>query len=182
MDMAEDVVARLDSALYGSQQLYAARTDARAAQVPVAHRWRVRHQYIRRVRDLPPLAEARLAAGQVERPLAELRLPWSPIEVQTVNVNCLVLQVSAVCQALFYVLHFHCLRNVVLRQSQGGNLVDDAAPPRPVTGGVAQWVGESSVKTQLMIPSYYDFVFVRKTSLLGLTFSLGIETCILITF
>lgn len=93
--------------------------------------------------------------------------PWSAVYIQPVELNTLVLQVSAVGETLLDILHLDCLCEVVPGQAQSGDLVDDTASPWPITRRVAQRVREGAVETQLMVTGDHYLVFVRESTWRG---------------
>ena len=75
MDVAEQVVLRLHSALYSTEQLHTPGPHPSAAQVPMADRWCVGNKDVGVLRNRLPFLQTLSTSWQVECPVAKLWLP-----------------------------------------------------------------------------------------------------------
>jgi hypothetical protein len=96
MDVSEDMILGFDAILNLQQQIDTPRPAPTLALVPMAYRRSVRHENINTLRNFSPLFAQWLASVQVERPVTKTRLPWRPVDQESLYLIRLIFKADTI--------------------------------------------------------------------------------------
>jgi len=96
MDVSKDMILGFDAILNLQQQIDAPRPVPTLALVSMPYRRSVRDENINPLRNFLPLFAQRLASVQVEGPVTKTRLPWRPVDLESLYLIRLIFKVDTI--------------------------------------------------------------------------------------